>query len=96
MNPHTGANLDFRSSATTIPKGSEPMSVSAKIRKVFHMPDAMVVSIVENVIIYPQFPFSSDKSSAAGSVPQHCLSVIYILQSEQTLLHYLLIIDRFS
>ena len=84
MNPHTGANLDFRSSATTIPKGSEPMSVSAKIRKVFHMPDAIVESIVEKVIIYPQFSFSSDKSDAAGAVPQHRLSVIFDLQSDQT------------
>jgi hypothetical protein len=84
MKPRTGANFDLRSSATIMPSGSEPMSVSAKIRKVFHMPDAMVESIVENVIIYPQFPFSSDKSSDAGTVPQHRLSVIHNLQSEQT------------
>ena len=65
MKPLTGANFEFLSSATTMPRGSEPMSVSAKIRKVFHIPDAIVESIVENVIIYPQFPFSSDMSSAA-------------------------------
>jgi hypothetical protein len=63
------------------------MSVRENIRNVFHIPDAIVVSIVEKVIIRPQFPFSSDKSSAAGAVPQHRLSVIYIFQSEQTRLH---------
>jgi ABC-type phosphate transport system ATPase subunit len=53
MKPRTGANLDLRRSATIIPNGSEPMSVRAKIRKVFHMPEAIVVSIVEKVIYSP-------------------------------------------
>ena len=53
MKPRTGANLDFLRSATTIPRGSDPMSVSAKIRKVFTMPWLIVDSIVEKVIDSP-------------------------------------------
>ena len=85
MKPLTRLNLDLLSSATTMPRGSEPKSVSAKIRNVFHMPEAIVESIVENVIIRPQFPFSLDNSSAAGRFPQHLLYVVCILQPDKIL-----------
>lgn len=55
MKPRTIANLDLRRSATTMPRGSEPRSVREKIRKVFHMPEPIVVSIVVKVIKMPRF-----------------------------------------
>jgi hypothetical protein len=48
--PRTIANLDFLRSATIMPRGSDPISVRAKIRKVFHMPALIVESIVVKVI----------------------------------------------
>jgi ABC-type phosphate transport system ATPase subunit len=72
INPRTGANFELRRSATIIPKGSEPMSVRAKIRNVFHMPEPIVESIVEKVIYSPWFQFKAtntvlqEKSRSTG------------------------------
>ena len=53
MTARTGANLDLRSIAITIPSGSDPMRVRMKIRKVLTIPWLIVDSIVEKVIKIP-------------------------------------------
>ena len=50
MIPRTIPNLDFLSKATSMPSGRDPISVRMNIPSVLVIPDAIVVSIVSNVI----------------------------------------------
>jgi hypothetical protein len=50
MMPRIIPNLDFLSKATSMPSGSDPTRVRMNIPRVLVTPDAIVVSIVSNVI----------------------------------------------
>ena len=54
MKPRTTAKRLFLSSATTMPNGSDPMSVRAKIPQVRSMPTDIVESMVCSVIVAPR------------------------------------------
>ena len=100
IKPLTGANFDLRRSATIIPRGSEPMSVRAKIRNVFHMPEAIVESIVEKVIYSPWFQFKATNTVLQeNSRSTGCILFVFCSLIRYSVLFvwlYFWIIDRFS
>ena len=72
----TSAKRDFLSSATIIPSGIEPKSVSAKMPKDLSMPMAIVENMVENVMA--KVPHTQLQARTAGRLcTQHGVSAVH-------------------